>query len=111
MISSYHSLIQDQILFLRDTLKLKNCLPTQRTWIALFADAPIGTIVGPYACGPKMKTKTNGLNYYAVSKVLGKTPFTDQSKTHSWKSVQKETQLPLSPYPKLCLVSYKKNKR
>ena len=39
-----------------------------------FANSSIGTIVGPYACGPKMKTKTNGLNYYAISKVLGKTP-------------------------------------
>ena len=39
-----------------------------------FANSSIGTIVGPYACGSKMKTKTNGLNYYAISKVLGKTP-------------------------------------
>jgi peptidyl-prolyl cis-trans isomerase D len=39
-----------------------------------FASALMGDIVGPYACGPKMKTKTNGLNYYAVSKVIGKTP-------------------------------------
>tara|TARA_B100001093_G_scaffold99313_1_gene91376 strand:- start:2570 stop:4819 length:2250 start_codon:yes stop_codon:yes gene_type:complete len=39
-----------------------------------FSNAAIGAVVGPYACGPKMKTKTNGLNYYAVSKVLGKTP-------------------------------------
>ena len=40
----------------------------------IFQSANIGQIVGPYACGDKMKSKTKGLNYYAVSKVIGKTP-------------------------------------
>jgi peptidyl-prolyl cis-trans isomerase D len=39
-----------------------------------FNNAQVGDIVGPYACGNKMKTKSNGLNYYALSKVIGKTP-------------------------------------
>jgi len=39
-----------------------------------FNNAQIGDIVGPYACGNKMKTKTQGLNYYALSKIIGKTP-------------------------------------
>jgi hypothetical protein len=39
-----------------------------------FQSADIGQIVGPYACGEKMKSKTKGLNYYALSKVIGKTP-------------------------------------
>ncbi|MEJ6506473.1 MAG: SurA N-terminal domain-containing protein [Crocinitomicaceae bacterium] len=38
-----------------------------------FSNASTGDVIGPYACGEKMKTKTNGLNYYAVSKVIGKT--------------------------------------
>ena len=38
-----------------------------------FANASQGDVIGPYSCGEKMKTKTNGLNYYAVSKVIGKT--------------------------------------
>lgn len=45
-----------------------------KTMDSTFANAEIGAIVGPYACGPKMKTQTNGLDYYAVSKVIGKTP-------------------------------------
>ena len=40
----------------------------------IFQSADIGQIVGPYACGDKMKSKTKGLNYYAISKVIGKTP-------------------------------------
>lgn len=40
----------------------------------IFQSAEIGQIVGPYACGDKMKSKTQGLNYYAISKVIGKTP-------------------------------------
>ena len=39
-----------------------------------FQSAQVGDIVGPYACGEKMKTKTQGKNYYALSKVIGKTP-------------------------------------
>lgn len=45
-----------------------------KTMDSTFANATIGAIVGPYSCGQKMKTKTNGLDYYAVSKVIGKTP-------------------------------------
>lgn len=41
---------------------------------SVFSNAEIGAITKPYACGQKMMTKTNGLNYYAVSKVIGKTP-------------------------------------
>ena len=41
---------------------------------SVFQSADIGQIVGPYACGEKMKSKTKGLNYYALSKVIGKTP-------------------------------------
>ena len=39
-----------------------------------FNNAQVGDIVGPYSCGNKMKTKAQGLNYYALSKVIGKTP-------------------------------------
>jgi peptidyl-prolyl cis-trans isomerase D len=39
-----------------------------------FENAQIGDIVGPYTCGNKMKTKAKGLNYYALSRVIGKTP-------------------------------------
>ncbi len=39
-----------------------------------FKTSKVGDIIGPYACGSKMKNKTNGLNYYALSKVIGKTP-------------------------------------
>ena len=44
------------------------------TFNSVFESAEIGEVVGPYACGEKMKTKTQGLNYYAISKVIGRTP-------------------------------------